>query len=78
MARQARINIMLEDHVRERLEVYAKSQGLTLSALGAFILGQYVYQQDMVMTVMANRFGQTLDSVMENIQTELPKVSNEA
>jgi hypothetical protein len=46
MARTARVNIMVDDSIKERIEIYASRMGLTSSALGAFILGQWVAQQE--------------------------------
>ena len=48
MARQDRVSIMLETEIKERFQYYATSMGLTNSALGAFLLGQWVFAQDRV------------------------------
>ena len=48
MARQDRVSIMLETAIKERFHYYAESMGLTDSALGAFLLGQWVFAQDRV------------------------------
>lgn len=48
LARQDRVSIMLETAIKERFHYYAESMGLTDSALGAFLVGQWVFQQDRV------------------------------
>jgi len=46
MARNAKVIIMIDERVKERLQDYADRLGMTLSGLGAYILGHWVYQQD--------------------------------
>ena len=52
MAREARVNVMIEPFVRERLEFYSKGMGLSMSALCAYVISQYVFQQDIVLEHM--------------------------
>lgn len=46
MAREDRVVVMLEQGIKERIQYYASAMGLSASALGAFILGNWVMQQD--------------------------------
>lgn len=46
MARDAKLIVMVDERVKERLHFYADQLGMTLSGLGAYILGHWVYQQD--------------------------------
>ena len=46
MARDAKVIIMTDERVKERLQFYADQLGMTLSGLGAYILGYWVYQQE--------------------------------
>lgn len=46
MARDAKVIIMTDERVKERLQEYADQLGMTLSGLGAYILGHWVYQQE--------------------------------
>lgn len=69
MARQERITVMLEGSVKERFHFYASAMGLTDSALGAFLLGNYVYQQDSVTKPMLDQMQAMMkDAVGEEIQ----------
>ena len=43
---------MIEPFVRERLEFYSKGMGLSMSALCAYVISQYVFQQDIVLEHM--------------------------
>lgn len=52
MARIGRANIMLEPEIEEKFKEIAKSMGLTVSALGAFVIGQYVRQQSSIVDPM--------------------------
>lgn len=46
MARDAKVIIMTDERVKDRLQFYADQLGMTMSGLGAYILGYWVYQQD--------------------------------
>lgn len=46
LARQERITVMLEQEIKDRVHFYAAAMGLTDSALGAYIFGSWVMQQD--------------------------------
>jgi hypothetical protein len=48
LARQDRITVMLETEIKERFQYYSTAMGLTASALGAFVLGNWVFQNDRV------------------------------
>lgn len=46
MARDAKVIIMTDERVKEKLQEYADHLGMTVSGLGAYILGYWVYQQE--------------------------------
>lgn len=46
MARKDSITVMLESTIKERFVFYAESMGLTTSELGAYVIGNWVYQQE--------------------------------
>ena len=56
MARDARIVIMTDEKIKERLIEMADQMGITLSGLGSYILGQYVKQQDYIVKPMTEQF----------------------
>jgi len=66
MARNAKVIIMTDERVKERLQDYADRLGMTLSGLGAYILGQWVYQQDK----MVNPFMERMKDVLVQIARE--------
>lgn len=66
MARNAKVIIMMDERVKERLQGYADQLGMTLSGLGAYILGHWVYQQDK----MVNPF-------IERMKDELVQIAGE-
>ena len=45
MARNSTLHIAVSDEKRRELKDYAERYGLTLSALGAFIIGQWIDSQ---------------------------------
>lgn len=44
MARTARVTIKLTESMRDELEQIAINLGLTISSLGAYVLGKYIYE----------------------------------
>jgi len=60
MARNAKVIIMTDERVKERLQDYADRLGMTLSGLGAYILGQWVYQQDKMVNPFMDRIKDAL------------------
>jgi antitoxin component of RelBE/YafQ-DinJ toxin-antitoxin module len=55
MARNAKLIIMTDERVKERLQFYADQLGMTMSGLGAYILGYWVYQQDKMVNPLIER-----------------------
>ena len=72
MARNAKVIIMTDERVKERLQDYADRLGMTLSGLGAYILGQWVYQQDK----MVNPFIERMKDAMVQIAREEIKLKD--
>lgn len=60
MARNAKVIIMTDERVKDRLQLYADQLGMTVSGLGAYILGYWVHQQDNVV----NPFIEEIKGVM--------------
>lgn len=73
MARDAKVIIMTDERVKERLQYYADQLGMTLSGLGAYILGHWVYQQDK----MVNPFIEQMKDAMVQIAREEMKRKDE-
>lgn len=55
MARDARIVIMIDEKIKNRLIEMADQMGMTLSGLGSYILGHYVKQQDEIVKPMTEK-----------------------
>jgi len=66
MARNAKVIIMMDERVKERLQEYGDQLGMTLSGLGAYILGYWVYQQDK----MVNPFFEKIKDAMVQVARE--------
>ena len=60
MARNAKVIIMTDERIKERLQDYADRLGMTLSGLGAYILGHWVYQQDKMVNPFMDRIKDAL------------------
>lgn len=69
MARNAKVIIMTDESIKERLQVYAEKMGMTVSGLGSFILGHWVYQQDEMLKPFIDG---ARDHLMKIIEKELP------
>lgn len=73
MARDAKLIVMVDERVKERLHFYADQLGMTLSGLGAYILGHWVYQQDK----MVNPFIEQMKDAMVQIARDEMKGEDE-
>lgn len=77
MARDARIVIMIDEKIKNRLTEMADQMGITLSGLGSFILGQYVKQQDYILKPMTEQFiKQMMEMTKEMIEDQAPGEAN--
>lgn len=77
MARDARIVIMIDEKIKERLIEMADQMGITLSGLGSFILGQYVKQQDYILKPMTDQFlEQMLEMAKGMLEDQAPGEAN--
>jgi len=68
MARNAKLIIMTDERVKERLQFYADQLGMTLSGMGAYILGYWVYQQDKMVNPLIE---QVKDAVVQIAMEEM-------
>jgi antitoxin component of RelBE/YafQ-DinJ toxin-antitoxin module len=63
MARDSRLSIMVDERVKIRIGEMADSMGLTTSALCAFVLGQYVAQQETLIRPMLDKLGHQMAEI---------------
>lgn len=70
MARADRVIVMLESDIKEKFRNYAIRMGLTESALGAYILGQWIIQQEKTNDILNVVQGQLSDFVSSHIGKE--------
>lgn len=70
MARNAKLIIMTDERVKERLQFYADQLGMTLSGMGAYILGYWVYQQDKMVNPLIE---QVKDAVVQIAMEEMKR-----
>ena len=68
MARDIRVAFKLAEDRKELLQNYADSYGVTMSALCAFVIGQWLYQQENVAKPI---FESVSEIVREAIRKEL-------
>lgn len=73
MARSAKVIIMTDERVKDRLQDYADQLGMTMSGLGAYILGYWVCQQDKIV----NPFIEQVKDAMVQIAREEIKRKDE-
>jgi len=71
MARNAKLIIMTDERVKERLQFYADQLGMTLSGMGAYILGYWVYQQDKMVNPLIE---QVKDAVVQIAMEEMNRL----
>ena len=78
MARVERLNVLLEPMIKDKFKEHADAMGLTESALGAFIIGQWVRQQDIVIGPMLKMAKEMIERESVEIKKEVKENSNES
>lgn len=68
MARTTRMNIMVDAKIKHAMQVYADQMGLTLSALCAYVLGDFVRREEAILAPMMQ---QANDALMQHLKVAL-------
>ena len=64
MARDIRVAFKLAENKKELLQQYAESYGVTMSGLCAFIIGQWLYNQEKVAKPIIENVGEVVREVV--------------
>ena len=67
MARDNRVAFKMTDEKRDELQAYADSYGVTMSALCALIVGQWLHNQNQVINPIVESMGQVLREQLKNL-----------
>ncbi|MBY6273870.1 MAG: hypothetical protein CW346_16980 [Bacillaceae bacterium] len=88
MARDIRVAFKLAEDKKELLQQYADSYGVTMSGLCAFIIGQWLYNQEKVAKPIIEAVGEVVrevvrqelneEKVREFVKSELSGISGAA
>lgn len=70
MARDVRVAFKLAEDKKELLQRYAESYGVTMSALCAFIIGQWLYNQEKVAKPIIESVGEVVREVVRQELSE--------
>lgn len=71
MARNVVIHIAVRDDVKENFAKIASGYGMTMSALGSYIIGQYVYNHEKLISPLSDEIKFLLmDKVKKAIEGE--------
>jgi hypothetical protein len=69
MSRDTRLSIKISEEKRDELRAMAESYGVTMSALSALIIGQWLYQQNEIVKPMVESMKEVIsESVKEAIE----------
>lgn len=66
MARDMRVAFKLSEEKKEELEEFANSYGVTMSALCALIIGQWLHQQKKVINPMVQAITEAMTTQLNN------------
>jgi hypothetical protein len=78
MARVERVNVMLEPKIKQKFSEHAEAMGLSDSALGAFVIGQWVRQQEMVIGPMLKMAKEMMEKEVVEVKKEVEEVKENA
>ena len=74
MSRDVRLSIKITEEKRDELREMAESYGVTMSALSALIIGQWLYQQNEIVKPMVESIkdviGEAVKEAVENTKKE--------
>jgi len=70
MARDIRVAFKLAEDKKELLQQYAESYGVTMSGLCAFIIGQWLYNQEKVAKPIIEDVGEVVREVVRKELSE--------
>lgn len=71
MARDVRVAFKLSDEKKQELEEYANSYGVTMSALCALIVGQWLHQQEKVQKPLVQAITNALEQQMKELVSNM-------
>lgn len=72
MGRDITVKVNLSSEVKERVEWYASQLGLSQSGLLAFVIGQWIFQQDQVVRPMVQEISENVNTaVLTEIQRNM-------
>jgi len=74
MARDCKVMIRLHEDVKNELQVCAEEYGLSMSAFGAFVLGEYLRNQKKVQAPIIDSLKTGMLEAMKDMVTEEDKV----
>lgn len=77
MARDGRINIMVDEVIKEKFHQMALTLGLTDSALGAHMIGQAVYQQELSKQITEQVIRSSTDSMIKAANMGINEINSE-
>ena len=74
VSRDIRLSIKITEEKRDELKMMADSYGVTMSALSALIIGQWLYQQNEIVKPMVesikDAIGEAVKEAVESVQKE--------
>lgn len=69
MARDEKLVIKLEERMKFQFQAYADRMGVTMSALGAFVVGQWVDAQNRLNSVSENMVTESINAVQKKVDS---------
>lgn len=79
MARDIRLSIKLSEEKHQELKEMAESYGVTMSALSALIIGQWLHQQREVVKPMIQQMSEVVSEVVrDTIKEESERIDRQA
>jgi len=76
MARDIRVAFKLAEDKKDLLQQYAESYGVTMSGLCAFIIGQWLYNQEKVAKPIIESVGEVVREVVrKELNGELARIA---
>jgi len=70
MAREAKVVIRLVEEKKDEFQELADQLGMSMSSLGSFVIGQWIYQQKQVVKPMLDNIGKVVEEAVKTMAAE--------
>lgn len=77
IVRDEKIIVKLSAEKKGQLQAISERMGVSMSAIGAYVIGQWLMQQEMVTKPLVDKMGDSMVSIMEQYMAQAVKAQGQ-